>query len=70
MIASARNSSFQSHKGGFKVAVTSFGPKVAAVYEQYVKQLNGVFVGNLTYETNVLISGSVTSDKYRVYFLN
>ena len=67
MLASARNSSsFQSHKGGFKVAVTSLGPKVAAVYEQYVKQLNGVFVGNLTYETNVLISGSVTSDKYRV----
>ncbi len=66
MSASARNTSFQSHKNTFKVAVTSFGPKVATVYEQYVKQLNGVFVGNLTFETNVLISGSVTSDKYRV----
>ena len=65
MTTASRNNS-ELQRRPFKVAATSLQTATRGAFEKFIKQLNGSYTENLTFDTNVLISSTVVSEKYRV----
>lgn len=63
---STPRSSLEPQKKPIKVAIAGFEPKTTSTFEQFIKELNGTYIDQFSLETNILISSSVLSEKYRV----